>query len=83
MAAMPEMRMLRHAVEGFLRLRREETESRALADAAERLRRQQRDVVASLTQRAADADEWVNVAARADRREKKMGQRLSLRVATA
>ncbi len=71
-AAMPEIRMLRHAVEGFLRLRRDETESRALADAAERLRRQQRDVVASLTQRATDADERVNVAARADRREKKM-----------
>ncbi len=55
--AMPEIGMLRHAVEGFLRLRRDEMESRALADAAERLRRQQRDIVASLAQRATDPDE--------------------------
>ena len=47
-AAMPQIRVLCHAVEGFLRLRPDELEPRALAHAAERLRRQQRDVVASL-----------------------------------
>jgi hypothetical protein len=44
---MPEIRMLRQAVEVFFRLRPDEMEARALADAAERLGREQRDVVTS------------------------------------
>ena len=81
-AAMPEIRMLRHSIEGFLRLRRDELQPRARADAAKRLRREQRDIVASLPQRAPDSNEWVYVAARADWREEKMrhsGRRYRLR----
>ena len=72
-AAMPQIRMLGQAVEVFFRLRPDETETRALADAAERLGRDQGDVVAARPQRATDPDEWVHVAARADGREEEMG----------
>jgi hypothetical protein len=72
---MPEIGVLRHALEVRGRTRRDETQPRAFAAPAERLGGDKRDVVASRPQRATDSDERVYVAARAYRREKKMGRR--------
>src|SRR5438876_10808063 len=53
-------------------MRPDETQPRTLADAPERLGREQRDVVAARPQGTTDPDKGVHIAARSDWREKKM-----------
>ena len=66
---MPEIRVPGEPIEVLGRVRRDELQAGALADAAERLHREERYVVAPRPERPAKTDEWVHVTHRTDRRQ--------------